>query len=227
MPFDGEQVGTTAEIRGAPARGRPLEGDARQAVEQVIQFHNARAGNVGATNDRVALGELRPDGQPFVQGFLAAARGAIEDGLNFAFRPASPQQPPEPVLQPRPRDITHTPVRHVEPNQAPNGNGLFAGIFDGFAGQVRRYMFPPPLTSNIRATQVEAPPRLLRAAHAQTRSRASANPPVVVLDDSDGERRRATAVPARARARRGRPRRAVEVVDLTQDNVVIDLTGDD
>lgn len=122
--------------------------------------------------------------------------------------------------------------RFLQRIQRANEN-IFTAIF-GLGGQVQQQNFP---VSNVRSTQTspvrqrQSPARPRRQTQARTQTRAARDPPLIVLDESDVEmgpvERRSERRTEQNQARRSLRNRHTEVIDLTDDDNVIDLTGDD
>lgn len=207
----------------------------------MIRFENARIDNPGATiRPQAARNRPPPLTAPPVPNIfmttinrLTGFFRSISPNGQPAFRPAPGagnaagiQTFPQPVQQ------ATEDLRLQQMNHVPNAT-MFTS-FLGIAGQPQQQNFPVRnvrSTQNSPARQRQSPARPRRQRQPHPRRRAVANPPPVLLDDSDVEvtiverqdGRRAEREPARE----GRTNRRAQVIDLTVEADIIDLTLDD
>lgn len=223
VAFDGEQVPTTAETRGGPEGHRALVGDARQAAEQVIQFENMRIENVHLPGNIVERPEPNQpaENQP-QRGLLARGLEMLQRGVGWRTE-THPQLP-----------VTETNLPNIATDPRRRHRQARAAADDEVTLVDHRVLLPDPPTSNIRSTQIAPRHRRRRpASHAIPRTRPSNRPEVITIAEdatnfTNGSHDGMTVVAQRHfQSRRERPEAGVEVIDLTQEAEVIDLTGED
>lgn len=218
VAFDGEQVPTTAETRGGPEGHRALVGDVRQAAEQVIQFENMRIENVQLPGNIVA----RPEPNQPQRGFPARGLEMLQRGVGWRTE-THPQLP-----------VTETNLPNIATDPRRRHRQARAAADDEVTLVDHRALLPDPPTSNIRSTQIAPRHRRRRpASHAIPRTGPSNRPEVITIaEDATNPTNRShdgmtVVAQRRFQSRRERPEAGVEVIDLTQEAEVIDLTGED
>lgn len=235
VPFDGERVATAAEVRGGPPRSRPLEGDARQAVEQVIRFQNANADNARAAAP-VGIEGIPPPTM------LQPLRNMVSHTfrhVNTVIRRISPVQHWGSQTGTRAEDAVAQRLEAMQARLRDEENAVARLTEPLTNAPWRRYLAAPPV-SNVRSTRNVAPrpssrhpqPRPRRRTPTRTSPRTARTAALIILDDSDVENavfvRRTERQTERRQARRGQRNLPTEVIDLTGDNEnIIDLTEDD
>lgn len=205
-----------------------------------MQFENAHVDNPFAENDRaLAENQERFNEDLFQHGFMVAAtqatRQQLAEGTEFVPQPNR-----------TPRSAIADPRRRQRQAQRTGDNTNRARSFDGLTDH-QRHILPVPRTSNIRSTQTDRP-RVRRrpAGPGSERPRPNSTRHEIILiedssdpssSDSNSDSDSSSSVDSdgganrtaqrRGQASRSRPGTGVEVIDLTAELIVIDLTGED
>lgn len=197
VPFDGETQGNGAEVAGGQQVTLPLGPEVRTAVDQVLNFENARLGVARATE---AVGDFF---------------GVMWNGLMLDANAQAGQRPAQRHIPARPLPVIARPPPPAQQEERPAG--MFAGMFNAVRSFVSDVNNPP--THAIRTTQQRRPQQIVRRVPIRVDGLGLAQnvPRSTLRLTSYGQQNENNPRVTRSRTVRA----------ATESREVIDLTGDD